>query len=104
MFYHLDMPFESEQIAKSTMGSIAMYYVGEYNQGFTGTIHKVRGYTLLSADIGKLNLITNAADGSQALVVDTGRTYLLCDGQWREWTGNTGSGGSIGATIKWNHF
>lgn len=105
MFYHLDMPFASQQIAENTMGSIEMYYVGESTQGYTnkGANVKVRGYTLLSADISKLDLITNAADGSQALVVDIGKTYLRCAGQWREWTGSSAGSGSVG-TMKWSHF
>lgn len=101
MYYYMDMEFASESDAPN-FGSIQMYYVGEPKLGFAvhSTNIKPRGYTLLSKDISKLNLITNAADGSQALVIDIGKTYILCDSQWIEWTGN----GNVGTTIKWNNI
>ena len=101
MFFYMDMGFPTENDVPD-FGSIRMYYIGEPTLGYTnyGTNIKLRGYTLLSKDIAKLNLITNAADGSQALVVDTGKTYILCDHQWREWTGSI----NAGTTIKWNNI
>ena len=104
MYYCMDMEFVSESSIPD-FGSIRMYYVGDKTLGFVNWSSriKLRGYTLLSKDINKLNLITNAADGSQALVVDTGQTYILCDSQWIEWVSNNGSG-SVGTTIKWNNI
>jgi hypothetical protein len=103
MYYYMDMPFESEQIAQSTFGSIKMYYVGEPYQGANV---KLRGYVLLSADAGKLDYITNAAEGSQAIIADTGETYILCNNEWIKWTGSSGGGGGTGAgvTIKWSQL
>lgn len=54
----------------------------------------------VTSAVDKKYLITNAADGSQALVVDTGKIYILCDYQWREWTGSI----NAGTTIKWNNI
>lgn len=100
MYYYMDMEFVSESSIPD-FGTIQMYYVGDAKFGFVNynSAVKLRGYTLLSKDISKLNLITNAADGSQALVVDTGKIYILCDSQWREWNGNDSR---VGTTIKWN--
>lgn len=102
MYYYMDMEFVSESSIPD-FGTIQMYYVGDTKFGFVNysSAVKLRGYTLLSKDISKLNLITNAADGSQALIVDTGKTYILCDSQWIEWTGGSGS---MGTTIKWNNI
>lgn len=100
MYYYMDMAFSSPDDVPD-FGSIKMYYIGESTLGYCndGTNKKLRGYTLLSEDISKLNLITNANDGSQALVVDIGQTYILCASQWRKWTGQVN-----GTTIKWNNI
>lgn len=102
MYYCMDMEFKSENTIPD-FGTIKMYYVGDTKLGFVNLSSrtKLRGYTLLSKDISKLNLITNAADGSHALVVDTGKTYILCNEQWIEWTGNNSG---VGTTIKWNNI
>lgn len=104
-FYYMDMVFKSQSDVPD-FGSIHMYYVGEPKFGYVNQSAnvKVRAYTLLSNDISKLNLITNAADGSQSFVVDTGKTYILCNGQWIEWVGSNGGGGSTAVPLKWNHF
>lgn len=101
MYCYMDMFFESENDVPD-FGTIHMYYIGEAKNGYVnnGIDIKIRCYTLLAKDINRLNLITNAADGSQAFVVDTGKTYLLCDGEWREWIGNSNSG----ITVKWNNI
>ena len=39
-------------------------------------------YLLKSADVSKLDLITNATDGSTAYCTDTGDLYLLHLGEW----------------------
>ena len=39
-------------------------------------------YLLKSADVGKLDLITNATDGSTAYCTDTGDLFLLHLGEW----------------------
>lgn len=39
-------------------------------------------YILKSTDISKLDLITNAADGSTAICVDTADLYILHMGEW----------------------
>lgn len=99
MYYCMDMEFTSESSIPD-FGTIRMYFVGNAKDGFINYSSqvKLRKYTLLSKDIGKLCLINNASDGSQALAIDTGKTYLLCDGEWREWVGN----GSFGTTVKWD--
>lgn len=85
MFYYMDMPFVSEEIAKNAMGSIQMYYIGETNLGYVNNSNcKYRKYTFVSTDLDKLNLINNAIDGSMALAVDTGDTYILCNKQWQK--------------------
>lgn len=103
-YYIMDMPFESKETAPD-FGTIKMYYVGQPQSGYVEqeAKYRIRAYTLTEKDLEKLKLITNAADGSEAIVVDTGKIYLLCDNQWVEWTGNN-SDGSIVTTIKWNHF
>ena len=89
MYYYMDMPFNSIDDVPD-FGSIKMFYVGEPNLGFVGTTQsvKVRGYLLLSSDINKLDLINNAADGSQAIIVDIGKTYIKCDNTWHELNNN----------------
>lgn len=42
-----------------------------------------KSYRLLESDISKLDLITNAANGSDALT-DTGRIFIKLQGTWRE--------------------
>ena len=99
MYYYMDMAFPSESDVPD-FGSIKLYYIGEPVHGYQNHgIKKIRGYTLLSDDIPKLDLITNAADGSQALVVDAREIYLLCDGEWYKWQSN-----STGVTIKWQNI
>lgn len=45
----------------------------------------VRQYSLLSADISKLNsVVTYCGTGSTAYVVDTGAVYMFHDGVWYE--------------------
>lgn len=44
-------------------------------------------YILKSTDISKLDLITNAADGSTALCTDTGDLYILHIGEWVKFGG-----------------
>lgn len=39
-------------------------------------------YILKSSDVSKLDLITNAADGSTAICVDTADLYILHMGEW----------------------
>lgn len=99
MYCYMGMVFPSEADVPD-FGSIKMYYVGDPKNGYQndGINNKVRGYTLLSDDIPKLDLITNASDGSQALVVDTGDVYLFCSEEWRKWQGG------VGATIKWQNI
>lgn len=101
MYFYMDMAFPTKNDVPD-FGSIKMYYIGEPTFGYInhGINIKLRAYTLLSQDINKLNLITNAADGSQALVIDTGETYIFCAGQWRLWTGS----GNKDTTLKWSHF
>lgn len=102
MFFYMDMGFSTENDVPD-FGSIKMYYIGEQTLGYTdyGTNIKVRGYTLLLKDIDKLNLITNAADGSQALVVDTCEKYILCAKEWHRWSE---CNENTGTTIKWNNI
>lgn len=45
----------------------------------------VKSYRLLDTDVGKLNLITNARDGSDALT-DKGRLFVKLSGVWTEVT------------------
>lgn len=101
MYFYMDMAFPTKNDVPD-FGSIKMYYIGEPTFGYInhGINIKLRGYILLSKDLTKLNLICNAADGSQALVIDTGKTYILCDKEWHEWNGS----GNTGATIKWNNI
>lgn len=44
--------------------------------------NNVNDYIVLSADISKLDSITNAVDGSTALCTDTGDLYILHMGEW----------------------
>lgn len=44
--------------------------------------NNVNDYILKSADLSKLALITNAAEGSTALATDTGDLYILHMGTW----------------------
>lgn len=102
MYYCMDMEFVSKNSIPD-FGSIKMYYVGDPTFGYVnhGKNVRLRAYTLLSKDLGKLSLITNAADGSQALIVDTGKTYILCDNEWHEWERDASN---AGVTIKWNNI
>ena len=95
MYYYNDMPFNSEAEALQAFGSIKMYFRDKDCLGSPDK--RLRGYVLLSADISKLSTITNAIEGSRALVTDTGKEYILSNGQWSEWTGG-------GSAIRWSHF
>lgn len=44
--------------------------------------NNVNDYIVLSTDLSKLSLITNAAEGSTALATDTGDLYILHMGIW----------------------
>ena len=44
--------------------------------------NNVNDYIFKSADLSKLSLITNAAEGSTALATDTGDLYILHMGLW----------------------
>lgn len=94
-FYYNDMSFDTKTDALNAFGSIRMYFRGKDLLGVPDK--RLRGYVLLSADLAKLSIINNAVDGSKALVTDTGKEYVLCEGQWREWVGD-------GSTLKWSHF
>lgn len=99
MYYYMDMPFSTEQEAKQKLGSICMYFKGKPPLGYIdGTNVAYREYSLLSTDISKLDNITNAIDGSKAFAIDTGKIYILCSNQWREWTGG------VSSDIKWSHY
>ena len=47
----------------------------------------VNEYILKSSDVTKLDLITNAADGSTAICVDTADLYILHMGEWVKFGG-----------------
>lgn len=85
MYYYMDMPFKDESTAKSTLGSIVMYYRNSDRLG--GTVYGgdicLRYYVFMSEDYNKLANITNAIDGSKAIAADTGDVYILCTGAWR---------------------
>lgn len=67
----MGMTFDSESVPD--FGSIRMT-VQRHNN--------VNDYIVLSADISKLDEITNAAEGSTALCTDTGDLYILHGGEW----------------------
>lgn len=85
MYYYMDMPFKDESTAKSTLGSIVMYYRNSDRLGGTvyGSDICLRYYVFMSEDYNKLANITNAIDGSKAIAADTGDVYILCTGAWR---------------------
>lgn len=103
MYYYMDMAFASAS-ACPDFGSIKMCFRSKDRLGTAsdGTELKLRNYVFLSDDFSKLSNIVNAADGSEACATDTGKTYILCANQWREWTGSGGGGG--GSSLKWSHF
>lgn len=89
MYSYMDIIFKSEDDAPD-FGSIKMYFVGGKELGYIEEGNKrFRKYVLLSTDLTKLNLITNALNGSSAFVIDTGETYKLSDNGWLKWSGNT---------------
>lgn len=49
----------------------------------------VNDYILKIADLSKLDLLTNAADGSTALCTDTGDLYIRHTGEWTVIGGNS---------------
>lgn len=106
MYYIMDMPFPSQEDAPD-FGTIKMYFAGLPQTGYIeqATNRRLRAYTLLEKDLDKLDLISNAADGSQASVVDANETYILCDGEWIKWDVGTGSGGDTTIiNMKWKHL
>lgn len=50
--------------------------------------NNVNDYILRSTDLSKLSLITNAADGSTGLCIDTGDIYVLSLGEWVKFGGD----------------
>lgn len=86
MYSYMDIIFKSEDDAPD-FGSIKMYFVGGKELGYIEEGNKrLRKYVLLSTDLTKLNLITNALNGSSAFVIDTGETYKLSDNGWLKWS------------------
>lgn len=67
----MGMVFDSESVPD--FGSIRMT-VQRHNN--------VNDYIVLSTDISKLALISNATEGSTALCTDTGDLYILHVGKW----------------------
>ena len=101
--HYLDMYFPTENDIPD-FGTIRLINVGpiigdrtERDQYGKVIDMRLREYVLLSDDISKLQLINNAADGSKAIIVDTGKEYILAYNQWREWTGGN-------SDITWSHF
>ncbi len=97
-YYYMDMEYKSKNDVPD-FGSITMCHVGRQSSGFivqykNNVQYAIREYTLLGKDLDKLNLITNAADGSKAMAIDTNKIYVLCNGEWFEWKSNTGGGSS----------
>ena len=71
MVWIMDMKFKDDEAPD--FGSIEM--VGKVYCG-------VRKYVLLSEDVSKLDLITNAGSGSAAVCADTGDVYIKHDETW----------------------
>ena len=67
----MDMIFNAENVPE--FGSIRLTNK-RYNS--------VNDYVLKSADVAKLDLITNAAEGSTAFCTDTYDLYILHVGEW----------------------
>lgn len=88
MYIYMDMVFTSPSDVPD-FGSIQMYFTGTKEEGYVEADNKkFRKYSFLSIDKSKLNNITNALDGSQALAVDTGDIYILYNNQWVEKAGS----------------
>lgn len=94
--YYLDMYFPDGMAPD--LGSIKLTHVSrtffdtnEIDAYGKKVIKRLRRYILRSADIDKLSLINNAADGSKAIVADTNEKYILCEGQWVKWKPGGGS-------------
>ena len=84
MYYKLGMSFPTEESIPD-FGSITMYYVGRKESGYVEEGNKkFRKYAFISTDVAKLSNITNALDGSKAIAVDTGSTYVLYNNTWSE--------------------
>lgn len=101
-YYYNDMPFADEATAKSTFGSIKMYYRNNNDRlGTTSTALdlRLRYYVFMSTDYSKLSNITNATDGSKAIAADTGDLYILCNGSWLLQPRLSDE-----AALKWSHF
>ena len=69
----MGMTFQNDEVPD--FGSIRLATVGQ---------HYVKNYILNSEDVPKLDLITNAGDGSIAYCVDTGQLYIKHLGNWNE--------------------
>lgn len=86
MYFYMGMMFDSKENIPD-FGSIKMYFVGTKQLGYIEQNNKkFRKYVLLSSDLSKLNLITNAINGSIAFLTDTGETYKLSDNGWQKWS------------------
>ena len=94
MYYYLGMGFNSPEDCPD-FGSISILYVTK--QQFYSPEQKTRIYTLLNKDISKLNNITNAKNGSYAIVTDTNQLYILRNGFWVE--ASQGGGGDEPADL-----
>ena len=93
MYVKLDMLFNKESDIPD-FGSIQLVFTGKKEQGYLESGNKrFRKYVFLSQDLSKLNLITNALNGSIARAIDTGKVYILLSGTWTL-TQSSGSGGS----------
>lgn len=94
MYYYLGMGFNSPEDCPD-FGSISILYVTKHQ--FYSPEQKTRIYTLLNKDISKLNNITNAKNGSYAIVTDTNQLYILRNGFWVE--ASQGGGGDEPADL-----
>lgn len=101
-FYYNDMPFESEEAAHEAFGSIKMYFRSKDLLGVND--RRLRGYVFMSEDVDKLAIINNAIEGSKAKAIDTGDTYILCNGEWKVWTSTSGGGSSHEDEYDWGNL
>lgn len=92
MYIYMDMAFPTQQSIPD-FGSISMFFVAPENKGYISEGGKKhRRYILLAADKDKLANITNALDGSEAILADTKKVLVLKDGQWIQKTSGGGGG------------